>query len=187
MDDKEKLKMGGSHYVPPLTQDEDFFAQEDDALDFVKVKKGFPIGIKIFWGMIGVVWFLKMIQIMFFELPAHVPARNQLRVIQMLEGRKNYGKALEVHEILMATYPAYKKSYYFNIAQCYLACGEVNYNFKKGLELLMDKRLAEEQFLQLQQVVPRSLEPIFLSLFLVYENVKDKKKTYVFDYENLGL
>ena len=158
-----------------------------NSIDSEIEKNGFPVSLKLFWAAVGILWLFKIISFALYELPNHIALRNEINIIEKLKQNHRYHETLSIHEKLIAKCPSYKESYYFDIAQCYLACGEINGNFKKGLELLIDKQLSEINFLTLQKVVPFSQKELFDSLFLVYINKKSGEKTYMFDYENLGL
>ncbi|MBI2345015.1 hypothetical protein HYV10_03015 [Candidatus Dependentiae bacterium] len=186
MNDKEKMKTESTNPFLEKFKIDSYSENKEEFKDYA-VKKGFPLEITLFWTFIGLLLLYKMMEVIFLELPMHAPIRNQLRELRFVQEHKKFGKALKGHEQLMEIYPSYKKIYFFEIAQCYLACGDVNHNFRKGLELLIDRQLSERQFVDLTNVIPGSLLKLFLSLFLVYEKTNKKEKIYIFDHENLGL
>jgi hypothetical protein len=189
MNDQDKVKVQSMHPVMPESRVLDNLVEHtDNSSDEIYVKKGFPLELKVFWGIIGALFLIKMISFVCFDLPSHRMVKKQRLAIQILEQNQQYTDALKIHEALMEQYPfCYKEFYYLDIARCYFSCTEIEYHMIKGLELLKNKQLSEREFRDLKYSLPTPFKDLFEMQFSVYEKEKDKSRIYILDSANLEL
>lgn len=189
MNDKNKIKMESVYSeISKSIVLNDLVESADNSSDEIYVKKGFPLGLKVFWGIIAFLFVFRIVSFLWFDLPFYRIFEKQYLAIKILEQNKQYEDALRIHETLMEQYSAYEEYHYLQIACCYFSCSEIKDNMRKGLELLKTKELSEKQFIQLKNSVAASFKELFPMMFSIYEKQnKDKSKVYVLNPENIGL
>ncbi len=187
MIDKNKQNSQDFYPIPPPMSIDDFFESKENIEKSFIEKKGFPIGINIFWGFISFLWLFKMLYLVIFLVPAHLPVAQKIKNMKSLMMETKYVNAMAIHMDLMNKYPLYKSSYYFEIALSYIATSNFEGHFKKGLELLVDKKLTEDKFISLKSTAPEQCRKYFDTFFLIYRDLKYNKKIYMVDVNNLEL
>jgi len=142
----------------------------------------FPFLIMLFWVIIFGVFIINLLVSCFCNAPLHIKATRKVSAINKFIKNKEYGEALKLHNQLCRVYhQRYTDDYAVSIATSCFGCCQNNQSlFYKGLYYLEWKKLDEETFSALLQVLPFALREKFIQAFDVLCKEKNKKKEYRF-------